>query len=127
MDRYEIEAYEERYGEEAGRCNIHQVLVVDRSCPQCEDAERCIEGDNMYSYEGLPESLRAGMRRYIEDGIGPGGFLTTCLENDLMGALRFANNTNLQHLEEIVEWIYWESPHDCWGSKEKVAAWLYWR
>ena len=34
MDRDE---YEERYGEEVGTCNIHKVMVVDRSCPQCED------------------------------------------------------------------------------------------
>ena len=28
--------YEERYGEEVGRCNIHKVMIVDRSCDQCE-------------------------------------------------------------------------------------------
>ena len=28
--------YEERYGEEVGRCNIHKVQIVDRSCDLCE-------------------------------------------------------------------------------------------
>ena len=36
MDR---RAYEERYGEEVGTCNIHKAQIVDRSCPQCEDEE----------------------------------------------------------------------------------------
>ena len=29
--------YEERYGEEVGTCNIHNIQVIDRSCDQCED------------------------------------------------------------------------------------------
>lgn len=37
MDRYE---YEEKYGEEVGRCNIHNIQVIDRSCDQCEDELR---------------------------------------------------------------------------------------
>lgn len=32
-------AYEERYGEVVGRCNIHKIQVIDRSCPECEDDE----------------------------------------------------------------------------------------
>jgi hypothetical protein len=38
-------AYEERYGEEVGRCNIHKVIVVDNSCDQCYDAMdwTCVE------------------------------------------------------------------------------------
>ena len=34
MDRRE---YEERYGEQVGTCSIHKTIVVDSSCPQCED------------------------------------------------------------------------------------------
>ena len=37
MDRYE---YEEKHGEEVGRCNIHNIQVIDRSCDQCEDELR---------------------------------------------------------------------------------------
>ena len=28
--------YEERYGEVVGRCNIHKIQVIDKSCPECE-------------------------------------------------------------------------------------------
>ena len=31
--------YEERYGEEVGRCNIHKIIIVDRSCDQCYDEQ----------------------------------------------------------------------------------------
>ena len=34
---YDKQEYEERYGEEVGTCNIHKVMVVDRSCDLCED------------------------------------------------------------------------------------------
>jgi rubrerythrin len=30
--------YEERYGEEVGRCNTHKIQIVDRSCDLCEDS-----------------------------------------------------------------------------------------
>ena len=35
---YDKREYEERYGEEVGRCNIHKVQIVDRSCDLCADA-----------------------------------------------------------------------------------------
>jgi len=77
----------------------------------------------MYNYVGLPESLRAGMKRYVENGVKVGGFLTACLENDLMGAINRADTNNLPRLQEIVYWMYDEIPGGCWGSKEKVSAW----
>ena len=77
----------------------------------------------MYQYHLLPESLQDSMKRYVETGITAGGFLSACLENDLMGAIGKADPTNLQRLQDIMMWIYWEAPHDCWGSKEKVAKW----
>ena len=78
----------------------------------------------MYSYEKLPEGLRGGMKRYLEDGIQAGGFLTACLKNDLVGAVGKAGSDNLKALPEIVRWIYNEAPDNCWGSKEKVCDWM---
>ncbi len=78
----------------------------------------------MYDYSGLPEGLRDGMKRYVEDGIHAGGFLTACLENDLVGAVNRADENNLPRLQDIVHWLYWEAPHVCWGTKEKVYDWL---
>ena len=39
------------------------------------------------NYEMLPESLRSGMRRYIEDGVIPGGFLVAVLSDSLSDAM----------------------------------------
>ena len=78
----------------------------------------------MYDYSGLPEGLQGGMQLYVEEGIKAGSFLTACLENDLIGAINRADPDNLTRLQDIVKWINWEIPHDCWGSKEKVAKWL---
>lgn len=80
--------------------------------------------DEMYDYSKLPEGLQDGMKLYIEEGIRAGGFLTACLENDLVGAVNKADPDNLPRLQEIVRWIFWEIPHDCWGSPERVARWI---
>ena len=63
--------YEERYGEEVGRCNIHKVQVVDRSCDLCadeleqaEDAARCKEYEEVRMDEdgGIDARVVAGMK-----------------------------------------------------------------
>jgi len=78
----------------------------------------------VYDYSGLPEGLRNGMKRYVEDGIRPGGFLTACLENNLTGAVNRADATNLPRLQDIVRWLYNEAPGSCWGSVDQVHAWM---
>ena len=40
VQSYRRMEYEERYGEEVGRCNRHKVEIVDRSCDLCEDELR---------------------------------------------------------------------------------------
>ena len=77
----------------------------------------------MYDYSGLPEGLQDGMKLYVEEGIGAGGFLTACLENDLVGAVHRADDTNRPLIQNIVTWMYWELPIESWGTKEKVAKW----
>jgi hypothetical protein len=71
----------------------------------------------------LPEGLRAGMRRYIEHGILPGGFLQAVLRNDLKEATLRADDTNLLAMRDIVLFMHAEAPSGCWGSREKVEAW----
>ena len=75
-------------------------------------------------YNKLPEGLQPGMQRYIEQGIEPGSFLRYVLENDLFRALGRADDQNRYLLWDICSWIYNEAPMDCWGNKEKVAAWI---
>ena len=61
-------------------------------------------------YDGLPVGLRDGMRRYIEDGVEPGGFLTAVLANNLRDAVFYADDENLPRLADIVRWCYNEIP-----------------
>lgn len=77
----------------------------------------------MDNYAGLPEGLQGGMKRYVEDGIQAGHFLTAVLSNDLLGAVSRADDTNIKLIPEIVRWLYNEAPGNCWGTTEQVQAW----
>jgi len=72
----------------------------------------------------MPDKLVAALERYVERGIPTGGFLRACLENDLLLATSTADDNNLLILRDIVKYICNELPSACWGSREKVKAWL---
>ena len=77
----------------------------------------------MVSYEKLPVNLQGGMKRYIEDGILPGHFLTAVLENNLMNAVIRADSNNLTEIPNIVKWLHWEMPPASHGSRKNVLYW----
>jgi hypothetical protein len=74
-------------------------------------------------YELLPQSLRGGMRRYIEDGVIPGSFLVAVLSDSLSDAMGRADEANRKRLYDIVSFVCNEAPGDCWGSRATVKAW----
>ncbi len=74
-------------------------------------------------YSKLPKSLQGGVKRYIENGIVPGGFLRAVACNDLTEAVARADENNYPLLKDIVLWFYNEAPSACWGSPEKVKKW----
>ena len=74
--------------------------------------------------DGVPQRTMDGLRCYIEDGTSPGGFLTSVLENNLVNAVCRADTKNTEALRAIVQWVYNCAPSKCWGSKDKVEAWL---
>ncbi len=76
------------------------------------------------SYDRLPEHMRDAARRYIEDRIAPGGFLTAVLENNLAEAFGRADRINSKHIGDWVHWLYWDIPSEAWGSPEAVGTWL---
>ena len=61
---------------------------------------------------------------YVSQGVPPGGFLSACLENDLMGAMNRADSYNRASLFEIVSYIHNDIPSNCHGSPEHVASWI---
>ena len=78
----------------------------------------------MINYDRLPFGLRGAVYRYVEFGVPPGDFLTAVLCNDLRAACGLADDNNRGRLFEIVSWFYNEAPEPCWGSPERVRAWV---
>lgn len=52
-----------------------------------------------------------------------GSFLTAVLENNLDGAITYADDKNIHHIPAIVMWLNNNAPHACWGTHAKVTAW----
>ena len=75
-------------------------------------------------YSILPEHIRAGARRYIEDGTPPGDFLRAAFEDKLVESFKRADETNLQRMFDVASFMYNEVPAPCRGSKEKVENWI---
>ena len=72
----------------------------------------------------IPPTICGALRAYVVDGRRPGQFLQAVLRNDLMDAVTRADAMNLAFLEGIVKYVYNRIPSICWGSKEKVEAWV---
>ena len=72
----------------------------------------------------IGEDLLGSLQRYVELRIETGGFLRAILENDLVKACDRADLQNRGQIFHIVSFIYNNLPRKCWGSPEKVAAWL---
>ena len=70
-----------------------------------------------------PDMLGA-IRRYIDQRIPPGDFLSAIIDNDLKGAVSRADDENMANLPAFVAYFYHEAPMLCWGSPEKRQAWL---
>ena len=68
--------------------------------------------------------IKESLDRYVKDRIPPGDFLMAVLKNDLTEACGRADVFNKMNLHMIVEYVYNFMPHECWGSPEKVKAWL---
>ncbi len=75
-------------------------------------------------YFPIRDDMREALERYLNHGILPGGFLTSCLENDFVGAAGRADHWNKKNLDIYAGYIYNNMPLNSWGSKEKVQDYL---
>lgn len=79
-----------------------------------------------YRFQGffIPDHMMGGLERYINHGVEPGDFLTAVIENDLAEAVGRADAENMHNLPAYVGYLYNEAPSQCWGSPEKMKAWI---
>jgi len=78
-----------------------------------------INEETLYEYD-IPQYMYAGILAYVNQGIIPGRFLRSILENDLRNSIANADDTNINHLKDYVMFFYNEVPGTIWGSCEKV-------
>lgn len=72
----------------------------------------------------VPTDTYQALKRYVEDGIEPGGFLMACLTNDFSYAVARADANNTRCLKAISLMIHWAIPHKAHGSTQRVDEWL---
>ncbi len=75
-------------------------------------------------YPTIPLRTQQTLKRYVEDGLEPGGFLTSVLCNDLMGAIARADSENIVALKSICQFVYNEIPGSAWGSPNQMKTWI---
>lgn len=78
----------------------------------------------MLDYSRLPKHMQGTVRRYIEDGILPGSFLTAVICNKLQESFTYADETNIEKMFDIVGFFCDEAPFGCWGSKKDMTHWI---
>lgn len=75
-------------------------------------------------YRVIPAQLLESLERYEKEHVPTGGFLRAVLSNDLAEAALRADEYNRQILQQLIVYIHNEMPQECWGSPEKVRAWI---
>ena len=72
----------------------------------------------------IPEHTKFQIDQYAHNYVPPGSFVHAVLSNDLMTAFQRADDMNLQHMKDIVSYLYNDVNMLCWGSPEVVEQWL---
>lgn len=72
----------------------------------------------------IPSHMIDGLQEYINHHIRQGSFLHAVLCNDFMQACMCADHWNIGQLPAFANFLYHYAPRACYGSKEKVEAWI---
>jgi len=72
----------------------------------------------------IPEGCRSALELYVSDGLHPGGFVLSILENDFVRAVGAADEENMANLPAYANYLYNHIPGNCWGSPKIVADWI---
>jgi len=71
----------------------------------------------------IPERMREGVIRYIMDGVPPGGFLWSILENNFYEAAARADEQNRLYFKEY-SLMLGMLPYKSWGCRKFVTDWI---
>jgi hypothetical protein len=74
----------------------------------------------------IPAHTMEALDSYFLKGYQPGGFLTSVLTNNLIGAVNSADSANRHAIYEIVKWLTTEAkvPPGSWGCAENIVIWV---
>lgn len=73
----------------------------------------------------VPEHLREGLTRYVENGIRPGRGLEGILKDlPLSQVISYVDSETEAALGNIYRFLYNAVGSPAWGSAEKVEAWI---
>lgn len=80
----------------------------------------------MYTFREffIPDYMASSIDDYLKEGILPGKFLTAIICNNLLEAVMYADDTNISNIPAFVSFFHNEAPSVCWGSEEKMNAWI---
>lgn len=68
---------------------------------------------------------RSKIDAYKNLKLAPGGFLSSILKNDLVGAVLKADSDSKNIISDITTYCWNNLPDNIWGSSEKVEKHLY--
>ncbi len=72
----------------------------------------------------IPKHMIPSLVRYMLWGIRPGEFLTALLQGNFFECLKKADDLNKHALYEYGSFLYRAAPPDCFGTPDKVRAWI---
>lgn len=78
----------------------------------------------LHDYGQIRQNIVEGINRHALLHEPKGDFLTAVLSNNLREAFARADNGNQKTMHQIVSYCHNQIPGVCWGSPEKVKAWI---
>lgn len=72
---------------------------------------------------GIPKRMHGGLERWVEQGIPPGSFLRSLLENNLKESVLYADEENRALIPAYVQFLRETFPPGAWGSEKNCRKW----
>jgi hypothetical protein len=76
------------------------------------------------NWGAIPEHMRGGIIRYVENGVRPGHFLQAIFSNDLMAACARGDRENQLLLADYAKLLVNQCPGGCFGNATAFDEWV---